>query len=116
MAASSSPRVSEHERKYIVDGIAQNLRHDGRGRLDYRFLSVEVGLLPLANGSSRVTLMTGETEVIVAVKAELVAPDASTPDRGSVECDVEAWGPAASSADSRAVAGLNTEMASALER
>ena len=108
--------MSEPEKKFVVDGIAQNIRADGRGRLDYRFLSVEVGLLPLANGSARVTLVTGETEVIVAVKAELVTPDAATPDRGSVECDVESWGPATAAADPRAIAEQNTELAASLNR
>ena len=109
-------RLSEPERKFIVDGVRQDLRHDGRGRLDYRHLGVEGGLLPLANGSSRVTLLSGETEVLVAVKAELAPPDAAAPDRGSVECDVEAWGPGSAAAGARSVAELNTEMTAALNR
>ena len=107
--------ISEPECKYVCEGVRQGIRGDGRGRLDYRPLTVEVGVLPLAAGSSRVTLVTGETEVLVAVKTELCAPDASSPACGAVECDVECWGPAASG-DARGAAELNTEMAASLNR
>lgn len=49
-------------------GINQDVRVDGRGRLDYRYLTVECGLLPQANGSARISLINGNTDVVAAVK------------------------------------------------
>ena len=109
-------KISDPEKKYIVDGVRQDIRPDGRGRLDHRFLTVEIGLLPLANGSARVTLVSGETEVIVAVKAELGSPSEGALDKGTIECDVDCWGPAAAAADQRSVMERNTELAAALNR
>ena len=108
-------RISEPERKYVCEGVLQGIRADGRGRLDYRPLTVEVGVLPLAAGSSRVTLVTGETEVLAAVKVELCTPEAGRPGHGAVECDVECWG-AAGAGDTRGATELSTEMAAALNR
>lgn len=80
-----------------------------------REVSVECGLLPNANGSARVTLGFGATEVLAAVKVsgagggcggnggrgrccgdalvqvELAKPSSAAPDCGFLECNVECW-------------------------
>ncbi|EEC69134.1 hypothetical protein OsI_38058 [Oryza sativa Indica Group] len=58
--------LSEGEKHFIRGGIAQDLRTDGRRRLQFRAISVETGVIPQANGSARVRL--GATEVIATVK------------------------------------------------
>ncbi|GJN13562.1 hypothetical protein PR202_gb00280 [Eleusine coracana subsp. coracana] len=61
--------LSEGEKHFIRGGIAQDIRTDGRRRLQFRALSVETGVIPQANGSARVRL--GGTEVIASVKVGL---------------------------------------------
>jgi exosome complex component RRP42 len=66
--------ISDAERAYIAQGVAQGLRNDGRGCRDMRPLELELGVIAQANGSAR--LRAGGTDVIVAVKvrAECVMP------------------------------------------
>ncbi len=58
--------LSEGEKEYIVQGVEQGLRTDGRGLLEFRALQFELGIIPQASGSARLHL--GPTDVIVAVK------------------------------------------------
>lgn len=80
-------RLSAPERKYITDGIAQDLRVDGRGREDFRPFSIQTGVVSQATGSARLRL--GATDVIACVKAEVETPAASHPDQGRLEVAVE---------------------------
>ena len=66
MAAAG--RLSEEERKFVVQGVQQDVRSDGRARLDYRHVTIECGLLPQANGSARLRVVNGSTDIIGAVK------------------------------------------------
>ena len=59
-----------------------SLREDGRSNLDYRHISLEVGVLPQASGSARVRM--GGTEVLCGVVAVLAEPQASAPDAGRI--------------------------------
>ncbi|XP_059316511.1 uncharacterized protein LOC132067329 [Lycium ferocissimum] len=61
--------LSVGEKNFIKGGIAQDLRNDGRKRLTYRPIYVETGVIPQANGSTRVKF--GAIDVIASVKAEL---------------------------------------------
>uniref|UniRef100_A0A0E0J9F5 Ribosomal RNA-processing protein 42 n=1 Tax=Oryza nivara TaxID=4536 RepID=A0A0E0J9F5_ORYNI len=79
--------LSEGEKHFIRGGIAQDLRTDGRRRLQFRAISVETGVIPQANGSARVRL--GATEVIATVKAELGKPSILHPDKGKVSIFVD---------------------------
>jgi hypothetical protein len=54
------------ERVWIVQGVQQDLRTDGRCRSDYRPLEVEAGIIAQADGSARLHL--GATDVLVGVK------------------------------------------------
>jgi len=45
--------VSLGERTFIVDGIYENLRCDGRSRTDFRAITLETGLMPQCNGSCK---------------------------------------------------------------
>ena len=60
---------SEGERLYTAEGMAQNLRADGRACTDFRPSSLDAGVIEQASGSARFLL--GATDVLVAVK---VAP------------------------------------------
>jgi len=81
-------RVSEAERRFLIDGVEQGLRNDGRGCFDYRRVSFEMGVLPTATASCR--LYAGETEVLVGVTCDMAKPSAHRPNAGcfwmSVDC------------------------------
>lgn len=81
-------KISPSEKQFIIDGIKQNMRNDGRSRLDYRSFTVETGIVSQANGSARVKL-ADNTEVLVGVKVEIGEPDPDFPDQGRLEVQVE---------------------------
>ena len=78
--------VLQHERRFISDGVACDMREDGRARGDYRSFRIETGIISNTNGSARLRL--ADTHILVGVKADVVeiAPGAS--DQGAVKV----WG------------------------
>ena len=73
-ADTGSMPISNAEREYIVGGVVDDLRNDGRGRLDYRQITIDLGVVPQSSGSARVRLgiiPRETTDVIVAVKADI---------------------------------------------
>jgi exosome complex component RRP42 len=90
--------LSQGEIDFIAEGIQQDIRVDGRGRLDYRPFSIETGIISQANGSARwvkfsqlltLRVVLEGTDVLVGVKAELEQPSLSRPNEGRVEVSVE---------------------------
>lgn len=79
--------ISGAEQRFLMDGIAQGMRNDGRGCFDCRRISFEVGTLPGATASCR--LRAGETDIIVGVKCEMSKPSRAEPDRGSFQISVD---------------------------
>jgi len=65
--------TSPGERYFIKNGVNEDVRSDGRSRNEFRYFSVEHGVIPHSNGSSRVRL--DNTEVIISIIAEVVSPD-----------------------------------------
>jgi len=60
--------------------LKSNERVDGRALDAYREISVEVGIIPKADGSARVTI--GKTQAVAGVKVTTGTPYADTPDEG----------------------------------
>jgi exosome complex component RRP42 len=58
--------ISLGELVYIVQGIEQDIRTDGRSRGDFRPLELETNVIAQADGSARLRL--GPTDVLVGVK------------------------------------------------
>lgn len=54
------------ERVWIVQGVEQDIRTDGRSRSDYRPLQLEANIIAQADGSARLHL--GATDVLVGIK------------------------------------------------
>ena len=111
--------LSTAERKYVAAGVAANVRADGRGRLDYRYVEVHTGVLPQCNGSARVKLVGSSTDVVAAVKLEVGAPAAGAPTEGRVSVMVEC-GPSVQSrrrvwGGNAAPEALNDELSEALD-
>lgn len=106
--------LSLAEMRFLEGGIAQGLRSDGRGLHDFRNFSIDVGIIPQANGSARVRL--GATDVIASVKAELGRPHSSRPTQGKIEINMECSPTAAPQFEGRGGEELSLELSRALER
>eukprot|EP00918_Siedleckia_nematoides_P014734 GHVU01031964.1.p1 GENE.GHVU01031964.1~~GHVU01031964.1.p1 ORF type:complete len:305 (+),score=72.08 GHVU01031964.1:407-1321(+) len=81
-----STSISTAERRFMEDGIRQNLRGDGRSCLDYRPMAVELDVITGASASVRVS--ASNVEVVAAVKCEVGTPAPETPNEGVVLVDV----------------------------
>ena len=79
--------VSVEERVFLEDGVAKDVREDGRGRAQYREIALETGIISHANGSVRVKLDC--TEVLIGVKLEIGVTDPKQPSQGRIECVVD---------------------------
>src|SRR5271170_6448119 len=94
--------LSKAEKSYIQSSLLSNppLRADGRTLHDFRTVSLQTDVAPLANGSARVNIgrnphvgAGGGTEVIAAVKLEVdtIQQDGSSSDAvdgGRIVCTV----------------------------
>ena len=49
--------LSAYEREYVVEGVNQDLREDGRNCRDYRSFSLQTGVVSNTSGSARVQLV-----------------------------------------------------------
>ena len=67
-------RLSAPERAFLLQGIEQGMREDGRGRHDFRSFELETGLAPQTNGSARLLCPHAHTDIMVGVKLEIAPP------------------------------------------
>lgn len=109
-SALLASRLSAAEHSYLAGGVAENMRTDGRARLDYRPFTVETGVVPHANGSARLRLGAA-SDVLVAVNLSMAVPEASANSaQGSVVCSVEHSAACAVDLDERAVQAANSHL------
>lgn len=104
--------LSEAERTFIIHGVEDDLRCDGRRRDDFRHLELETGVVSNTNGSCRLRL--GETDLLVGVKAELGEPHPSTPSCGRLEFFVDCSANAAPEFEGRGGEQLAQEISNIL--
>ncbi|XP_004835117.1 exosome complex component RRP42 [Heterocephalus glaber] len=110
----ASVSLSEAEKVYIVHGVQEDLRVDGRSCEDYRCAEVETGVVSNTSGSARVQL--GHTDILVGVKAEMGTPKLEKPDEGYLEFFVDCSASATPEFEGRGGDDLGTEIASTLYR
>jgi len=79
-------RLSKAEKRFIEEGISEDVRADGRRRLEFRHFTLDVGVVPQASGSAHLCL--GLSEVLVAIRCEVTEPRPGAPDRGFMEVNV----------------------------
>ncbi|KNC52398.1 exosome complex exonuclease RRP42 [Thecamonas trahens ATCC 50062] len=103
--------VSPSEVAFLLQGVAHNLRSDGRSRTQLRPVVVETGLVSQANGSSR--LRRGNTDVLVGVKLSVGVPDLAAPNTGRVEVAVECAPSASPLFEGRGAREVNAGLAAA---
>lgn len=104
---------SASEQHFLANGIAADLRSDGRSRLDYRYFQLRSGVVAHAAGSARIQLEG--TDVLVAVTADLTPTEWSRPDEGIVQCSVELSASFASITAPSVAALLPSELKAALD-
>uniref|UniRef100_A0A2H6NDU9 Exosome component 7 n=1 Tax=Micrurus carvalhoi TaxID=3147026 RepID=A0A2H6NDU9_9SAUR len=106
--------LSEAEKVYIMHGVQEDLRVDGRGCEDYRCTEVETDVISNTNGSARVKL--GHTDILVGVKAEMGTPKLEKPNEGCLEFFVDCSANATPEFEGRGGEELGTEIANTLYR
>ncbi|KAF6099264.1 exosome component 7 [Phyllostomus discolor] len=110
----ASVSLSEAEKVYIVHGVQEDLRVDGRGCEDYRGVEVETDVVSNTSGSARVRL--GHTDILVGVKAEMGTPKLEKPNEGYLEFFVDCSANATPEFEGRGGDDLGTEIANTLYR
>jgi len=79
--------LSRDEKHFILTGIKNDVRADGRSRLTYRPMELTTDILGKTNGSARLRL--SNTDVLVGVKAEVSATDQENYDEGRIEFSID---------------------------
>ena len=79
--------VAKLEQKIVVDLILKGKRLDDRTPLDYRPMTIMLGVIDKANGSAEVYL--GKTKVVAGIKVEIGTPFADRPDEGILTVNSE---------------------------
>ncbi|PVD21192.1 hypothetical protein C0Q70_19360 [Pomacea canaliculata] len=100
--------LSEAEKIFIVHGIQDNFREDGRSCDDYRQMELETGLISNTSGSARLRL--ANTEILVGIKVELEEPKPEKPDTGRLEFFVDCSANATPEFEGRGGEDLATEI------
>ena len=78
---------NEEMRAHLAKALEQDIRTDGRKKLDFREVTVEYGNSPSAEGSAKVTC--GDTIVIAGIKMSLATPYADSADEGMLMVNAE---------------------------
>ncbi|TMW59959.1 hypothetical protein Poli38472_000001 [Pythium oligandrum] len=109
-------KISASERKYIAEGIADNVRADGRNRLAYRNMLIETSLLAQSNGSARVSLENSGTDILASVKLEVASPRPQAPNAGTIQVFVSCSPSVSAKLSGRAAEELNVELSQLMTR
>ena len=84
---ASSVIIDSLKKAHILELLADGKRLDGRSLEQPRELSIDVGVIPKAEGSARARL--GDTEVVAGVKVQPERPFPDTGDQGMLICTAE---------------------------
>ena len=84
---ASSIIIDSLKKAHIIELLADGKRLDGRSLEQPRELSIDVGVIPKAEGSARARL--GDTEVVAGVKVQPERPFPDTGDQGMLICTAE---------------------------
>lgn len=106
--------LSKSEKEYISQGIMEDMRLDGRGRLDYRPFQLSLNPIPQAIGSARLKMGFGG-DFLVAVKGEITRPDPDTPTQGFMTFSVDSSSSVLKEGDEKATMDRNTLTAATLQ-
>ncbi|XP_060658993.1 exosome complex exonuclease RRP42 [Drosophila sulfurigaster albostrigata] len=105
--------LSEAEKTFILHGVEEDFRCDGRSRRDYRPMELETGLVSNASGSARLRL--ANTDILVGVKTEIDVPNPLTPEFGKLEFFVDCSANATPEFEGRGGSNLAQELILSLQ-
>ena len=83
----SSTIIDQLKKNQILELLKEGKRIDGRALDEVRELTIDVGVVPKAEGSARARL--GDTEVVAGVKVQPERPFPDTGDQGMLICTAE---------------------------
>ncbi|XP_055380092.1 exosome complex component RRP42 [Condylostylus longicornis] len=106
--------LSEAEKAFILHGVEDELRLDGRSCKDYRPMELETDIVSHASGSARLRL--ANTDVLAAVKTEIDTPNSETPNCGKIEFFVDCSANATPAFEGRGGEELAVELADTLAK
>ncbi|XP_065087435.1 exosome complex exonuclease RRP42 [Ochlerotatus camptorhynchus] len=106
--------LSEAEKTYILHGIQKDYRNDGRTNRDYRPMELETDIVVHAMGSARLRL--ANTDILVAVKADIDVPSPDRPKEGKIEFFVDCSANATPDFEGRGGEELATEISNTLSK
>ncbi|XP_075165908.1 exosome complex component Rrp42 [Haematobia irritans] len=104
--------LSEAEKTFILHGVEEDFRCDGRSRRDYRPMELECEMVNNASGSARLRL--ANTDILVGVKCEIDTPTSMHPDYGKIEFFVDCSANATPEFEGRGGEDLALELADTL--
>ncbi|MXX20874.1 MAG: exosome complex protein Rrp42 [Cenarchaeum sp. SB0665_bin_23] len=79
--------MDDLKRNRIIELLQEEKRIDGRALKEYRSISIDVNVIPKANGSARVRL--GDSEVICGIKIQPDRPFSDVGEKGIFICTAE---------------------------
>ncbi|XP_067010285.2 exosome complex exonuclease RRP42 [Anabrus simplex] len=106
--------LSEAEKTFILHGVEDDFRTDGRTRRDYRPMELETDIVSHASGSARLRL--ANTDILVGVKTEIDVPYPGRPYEGKIEFFVDCSANATPAFEGRGGEELGTEISCGLAR
>ncbi|XP_071444207.1 exosome complex exonuclease RRP42 [Hetaerina americana] len=106
--------LSDAEKMFILHGVKDDFRCDGRTRREYRPIEVETEIVSNASGSARVRL--ANTDVLVGVKTEIDIPNPDRPTEGKLEFFVDCSANATPAFEGRGGEELAYEISSSLSK
>lgn len=104
--------LSLAEKTFILHGVDDNYRTDGRSRSEYRPMEVETKVIPHTSGSARLRL--ANTDILVGVKSEVDTPYPDNPDEGKLEFFVDCSANATPAFEGKGGDDLGTEISNTL--
>ncbi|XP_038070250.1 exosome complex component RRP42-like [Patiria miniata] len=105
-------QLSLGEKTFIIHGVQDGLRTDGRSCDAFRPMELECGVVSNTSGSSRLRL--SNTEILVGVKAEMGKPRPTRPNEGYLEFFIDLSANASPEFEGRGGEELATEIANTL--
>ena len=84
---AGSKIIDQLKKTQILELLKEGKRIDGRALDEVRELTIDVGVIPKAEGSARARL--GDTEVVAGVKVQPERPFPDTGDQGMLICTAE---------------------------
>lgn len=106
--------LSPSEKVYIIHGVEDEFRSDGRSNIDYRPMELETDVVSHTSGSARLRL--ANTDILVGVKTEIDTPTIENPKLGKIEFFVDCSANATPEFEGRGGERLSSSISNMMQR